>query len=200
MDADEILEATDKEELREKKSSRLKTEVAVAVALLATFLGICNVKDGNIVQAMEQAQAEKIDNYGWYQAKKTRLEFMAAEVDQLKLQAANKVGTEKDAYEALAAKVEKDIEAKTAELDDVKKKADDAVKDYDAWNAHDDQFDLCEGAISIAIALFAVTALTEKKWLFWIATVPAVTGVIFGIAGFAGWNLRLEWVMKFLGT
>ena len=31
--------------------------------LLATFMGICKVKDDNIVQAMQQAQADKIDNY-----------------------------------------------------------------------------------------------------------------------------------------
>jgi hypothetical protein len=38
------------------------------VAILATFLGICNVKDDNVVQAMLAAQAEKIDQWNFFQA------------------------------------------------------------------------------------------------------------------------------------
>jgi Domain of unknown function (DUF4337) len=43
--------------------SRLNTRVAVTVALLATFMGVCKVKDDNIVQAMQQAQADRIDHW-----------------------------------------------------------------------------------------------------------------------------------------
>jgi len=43
-----------------KRSRRLNTLVAISVALLATFMGICKVKDDNIVQAMQQAQAERL--------------------------------------------------------------------------------------------------------------------------------------------
>ena len=38
--------------------------VAISVAVLATFLGICNVKDDNLVQGMQAAQADKIDYWG----------------------------------------------------------------------------------------------------------------------------------------
>src|SRR5207253_6535858 len=57
-----------------KPKAHLNTWVAISVALLATFMGICKVKDDNIVQAMQQAQADKIDNYSWYQARNTREE------------------------------------------------------------------------------------------------------------------------------
>ncbi len=53
-------ENTDKADAAKAKS-RLNTLVAISVALLATFMGICKVKDDNIVQAMQQAQANKID-------------------------------------------------------------------------------------------------------------------------------------------
>ena len=46
--------------------SRLNAIVAVTVAVLATFMGICKVKDDNIVQAMQQAQADKIDHWSYY--------------------------------------------------------------------------------------------------------------------------------------
>ena len=37
---------------REASAVRLNAAVAVTVAVLATFMGICKVKDDNIVQAM----------------------------------------------------------------------------------------------------------------------------------------------------
>src|SRR4051794_2703471 len=63
--------------------ARLNTWVAITVALLATFMGICKVKDDNIVQAMQQAQADKIDHWSFYQARNIRQEVAQAELTQL---------------------------------------------------------------------------------------------------------------------
>src|SRR5476649_2835292 len=65
------------------KSSWLNPAVAITVALLATFMGICKVKDDNIVQAMQQAQADKIDHWSFYQARNIRQEIAQAELTQL---------------------------------------------------------------------------------------------------------------------
>ncbi len=59
--------------------------MAVSVAILATFMGTCNVKDDNAVQAMQAAQAEKIDMWGFYQARTIREEIALATVEQIKL-------------------------------------------------------------------------------------------------------------------
>src|SRR6185369_3287164 len=77
-----------KEKVEAKNTRKLNTLVAISVALLATFLGVCKVKDDNIVQAMQQAQADKIDNYSWYQARNIREEVAKATVAQLTAQAA----------------------------------------------------------------------------------------------------------------
>ena len=69
-------------------AARLTTHVAITVALLATFLGICKVKDDNIVQAMQQAQTDKLDHWNFYQARNIREEIAAAAVAQLKLASA----------------------------------------------------------------------------------------------------------------
>src|SRR2546423_7319358 len=63
--------------------ARLNTWVAITVALLATFMGICKVKDDNIVQAMQQAQAAKIDDWSFYQARNIRQEIAQATAAQL---------------------------------------------------------------------------------------------------------------------
>src|SRR6266478_10125139 len=70
-----------------KSRINLNTLVAISVALLATFMGICKVKDDNIVQAMQQAQADKIDSYSWYQARNIREEVARATIAQLTVQA-----------------------------------------------------------------------------------------------------------------
>src|SRR5258707_6618770 len=83
------------------KQSRinLNTLVAISVALLATFMGICKVKDDNIVQAMQQAQAVKIDDYSWYQARNIREEVARATVAQLTAQAAAAPAQAKPVFE-----------------------------------------------------------------------------------------------------
>ena len=55
--------------------------VALTVALLATFTGICKVKDDNIVQAMQQAEADRVDHWNFYQARNIRKEVGHDELD-----------------------------------------------------------------------------------------------------------------------
>src|SRR5436853_6487624 len=66
--------------------ARLNTWVAITVALLATFMGICKVKDDNIVQAMQQAQADKIDHWSFYQARNIRQEIAQSAVTELTIE------------------------------------------------------------------------------------------------------------------
>src|SRR5258708_34825573 len=67
------------------RARQLNTWVAITVALLATFMGICKVRDDNLVQAMQQAQADKIDHWSFYQARNIRQEIAQAQVDQLEV-------------------------------------------------------------------------------------------------------------------
>src|SRR5216110_573031 len=77
-------ENTDKADAADAKA-RLNTLVAISVALLATFMGICKVKDDNIVQAMQQAQADKLDHWNFYQARNIRQDVAEATALQLRL-------------------------------------------------------------------------------------------------------------------
>src|SRR6059036_3288294 len=72
---------------QDRQRAVLSTRVAITVALLATFLGICKVKDDNIVQAMQQAQADKLDHWNFYQARNLREEVAKATATQLRLAA-----------------------------------------------------------------------------------------------------------------
>ena len=172
------------------QKSHLNTWVALAVALLATFMGVCKVKDDNIVQAMQQAQADRLDHWSYYQARVNREETAKSTVELLKL---NNVDHKADeaikTYEARA----QDLESKKEEL---KKQAELDQKKYDDLNYRDDQFDLSDALL--AIAMLAVTSLTNKRWLFIAALVPTLFGVIMGIAGLVGWQIHPDALIRLL--
>src|SRR6059058_4047296 len=94
-------------ESRSERPSRLNAAVAITVALIATFTGICKVKDDNIVQAMQQAQADKIDHWAFYQARNLREEVAKAVLVQLRLQAADKTATQCAFYDEAIVQYEK---------------------------------------------------------------------------------------------
>ena len=77
---DTIEEVVDK---AEQASDRLNRVISVLVAVLATVMALFNVKDGNIVQAMAQAQARGVDAWSYYQAKSTKQSLAENMLDQL---------------------------------------------------------------------------------------------------------------------
>src|SRR5436189_632336 len=93
-----VSDANDTPASRDRATARLTAWVAITVALLATFLGICKVKDDNIVQAMQQAQADKLDHWNFYQARNIREEIAAATVAQLKLAGAGASPAQQASY------------------------------------------------------------------------------------------------------
>jgi hypothetical protein len=181
-----------------KARSKLNTLVAITVALLATFIGICKVKDDNIVQAMQQSQADKIDNYTWYQARNVREDIAKSTVAQLTAQAATVSPEARKVYDEQIAKFQA---LEKNEADKKQKQLDDAAaadKNYNDLNFHDDQFDLSDAMLALAISLLAVTALTQKRWLYYLALVPTVFGVLMGLAGLLGWNIHPDTLTKLL--
>jgi chromosome segregation ATPase len=177
-------------EKKEKPTSRLDSAIAICVAVVATFMAISNIKDGNIVQAMAQKQAKSVSTWSQYQAKSTKQNLAQSTKELAGLQhAAPDVLTH---YDTEIARYEK-------EKEEIKAQAEGLEKDYDDLNVHDDQFDMAEACMTVAIALFGVTALTRKRWLFWFAFGLASMGVVLGLAGFIGWSFHPDWLAKLLG-
>ena len=73
-------------------------------------------------------------------------------------------------------------------------------KEYDLLNFRDDQFDMSEAFMSIAIAVAAVASLVGSFWLLYVAWGSGAIGVVFWFAGFSGLNFRPEWLAQLLGT
>jgi len=69
---------------------------------------------------------------------------------------------------------------------------------YDALNYKDDQFDLSDAALSISLAMLAVTALTRRRWLLCLSLLFAGYGVVMGLAGLLGLQLHPDWLTRLL--
>jgi hypothetical protein len=199
MDVDPVEAAQEEKQEARRHDSALGNAVAVTVALLATFMGICKVKDDNVVQAMQQAQADKVDHWAFYQARNLREEVARATATQLRLSLIGVREPEKvAAVQAEIASYQR-LVADQAEKKDalrVQALADQAT--YDALNYRDDQFDLCDALLAVAISMLAVSTLTGKRWLFGLAMVPTAFGLAMGLAGLLGWHLHSETLARWL--
>jgi len=180
-----------------KKSGKLNAAVAITVALLATFMGICKVKDDNINQSMQQSQANKVDHWSYYQARNVREEVARATIDQLTV-AASAQGADKAAAQAAIARYTQIASNQAQKKAEAKAQAEQDQKDYDAANFRDDQFDLSDALLAIAISLLAITALTQQLWLYLAALVPIGFGVLMGVAGLAGWRIHPDALIALL--
>ncbi|HEX3067758.1 MAG TPA: DUF4337 family protein, partial [Thermoanaerobaculia bacterium] len=79
------IDETISEAVEHGSESRLNSIIALLVAIAATFMAVCNVKDGNIVQAMAQAQANGVDAWSYYQAKGTKQNLAISAREQVEL-------------------------------------------------------------------------------------------------------------------
>jgi hypothetical protein len=171
-------------------ASRLNMLVAITVAVLATFMGLCKVKDDNIVQGMQQAQANKLDHWAFYQARNIREEVLKSSRTQLELAALGAPAASQARYQAAIDASTKQAAEQARKKEELKAQAEQDQKDYDAANYRDDQFDLSDAFLAITVALLAVTSLTQQRWLYVLALLPASAGVLMGLAGLCGWSIH----------
>jgi uncharacterized membrane protein len=171
----------------EAKDKRLNSLVAVTVVMLSVFMGLAQVKDGNIVQGMQQAQSDAVDRWGEYQATRTKLHIDETALAQLNLLSAAEAPA---AAAAERARLTGEIAKYDKEAPELRAQAQGFQAQYDALNVHDDQFDASDALISIAISMAAVAALAESTPALYAAWLFAAGGLVMGLAGFFGWALR----------
>lgn len=181
----------------EGANKRLNNRVAVTVVLFSVALGLCNIKDGNIVQNMQQAKADAVDAWGEYQATRTKLHIDESAADQLAVLGVlahdqAPVAAREAALAAEMAKYRREAPALAA-------KARGFEAQYDALNVHDDQFDAADALMSIAVSAAAVAAVVEIVAVLAVAWVFGAFGVLMGVAGFAGWALHPDFLARLLG-
>jgi hypothetical protein len=181
----------------EAKDKRLNRMVAVTVVLLSIFMALCNIKDGNIVQAMQQAQADAVDGWNEYQA--TKIKLHVSETSRAQFALIAQTPAAKAQAETDMTSLDKDIAKYQAEIPALAKQAKGYSAQYDALNVHDDQFDASEAMITTAISLAAVAALSESFGLLYGSWVFGAFGIFLGVCGFAKWGFHPDILSNFLG-
>ena len=190
MDADVKTEGDDK---------RLNNRVAITVVILSVFVAVSNIKDDNINQAMQKAKQESVDAWAEYQASRIKLHVDENALTQLRaLESAGNIDRAISARQA--ADYEADIKKYEARSKETRAKAEALEREYDRLNFRDDQFDMSDAFLSIAIAVAAVAALADSFWLLYVAWASGAVGFAFGVAGFLGINFRPDWLAQLLGT
>ena len=155
-------------------------------------MALCNVKDGNIVQAMSQAQAHSIDAWSYFQAKSTKQSIAENSLELLKVQ-------NPSVNDSIIKKYETQIKRYETEKSEIKTQAEGFQKEYDDTNLFDDQFDMTDALLTISIAMFGITSLTQKKWLLYFSGIVSLMGIILGLAAFMKISLHSDLVSKILG-
>lgn len=180
----------------EAKDKRLNRLVAITVVTLSVFSGLCNIKDGNIVQAMAQAQSNAVDRWGEYQATKTKRHVV--DTAMLEIDAAT---GDRSAATARATIAQLTVESRkyAAEAPRLAAEAKGFADRYDALNVHDDQFDASEALIATAVSMSAVAALVESGAVLALAWIFGAFGLFMGICGFAGWAFHPDVLSNLLG-
>jgi hypothetical protein len=182
--------------------ARLNSLVAMLVAVAATFVALANVKDGNIVQAMSQAQSHAVDAWTYYQAKGVKENLAEASAEQLAVQRDTTPGLTAEARAVYERKID-EYKARAVtygtEKVAIKREAEGFEHEYDRLNVHDDQFDAAEACLTVSIALFGVTALTRKRWLLVLGLGFMAFGLIFGVSGFLGLGFHPDVLARVFG-
>jgi hypothetical protein len=197
---DVLEEITEPEESEEKDP--LLNWIAITVVVIAAFMGLSTVKAGNIAQAMNQVKSDEVNGWAYFQAKSTKQNLAEVALDEIRL--AGGAATLGPAARAAYAEKERFYAAEVARYEEekgvLKAEAESLGKQYVALNAKDDQFDLSDAVLAIALALMGVTALTRLRWLYWVAVGVAVFGLIVAGAGLLNVNLRLGALTSWLGA
>lgn len=184
-----------------RADDRLHSTIAILVALTATLMALCNIKDGNVVQAMSVARSRAVDTWTHFQAKSLKQALAQSALDWLELEldvndawkseVRARVGAKAGDYRAKVLRYE-------SEKDELRTRAEAFEREYVRLNVIDDQFDVAEACLSLALALFGITALTRRRRLLHLSLAFSAWGIAQGAAGFAGWNLQPGWLVRIL--
>src|SRR5450755_589086 len=156
--ADSIQEAT---EHGHGPPHSLNSRVGVAVAISATVMALTNIVGGEVVQEMNLTASEVNNAWAYFQAKSTKEHLAENSMQLLEAQgdltpsAASVLKPKLDRYRSDVARYEKE---KTT----IQKQAEALEGRRSLLEARAGRFGIAEAAFSLSLALFGLTALTQK--------------------------------------
>lgn len=158
--------------------------IAIVVAMLSAFLAVSNIKGGDITDAARDAQINVVDTWNQYQAKRLRQFMLQGFIRNAE---ANRDHLPNASLDSAITDWTEEVARYRDELKELSDKARGFEAEFEEARARDDLFDLADTFSTVALAMFALAALTRTRWLFWVAGASALTGIGYGIAAYSGW-------------
>ncbi len=178
--------------INQEQESKLNNMVGLVVLVLSVIMAFGKIKDDNIVQNIQQSKIQAVDTWNEYQAKKLKMHLAENNVLLLKALPAS------DHTASAIERLEKEVARYTREAVELKDAAQKHERKSEELSIRDDQLDLAEALLSIAIALAGITAITRQRWMLFTSAGFGTGGFIFTVAGFAGWDLHPDAVIRLL--
>lgn len=190
------------QELQEKsdRHDRFNGTIAIIVAIFSAFLAFSKIKDDNVVQAIQKAQADLTDSWNQYQAKRQRQFLLEIEIARLNILDPNE-NLKDSVKHTLLDSWQKETDRYKGELQDIVQKTSDLQASLDVYNDQDDLFDFSDAFLTLSLVLLALAALTRVQWLLASAVCVGVIGITYGLSGFFDFTaFKPAWLATVFGA
>ena len=197
-DAAELIAELSEERAEQKQEDRFNRGAALLIAVLAAVLAVGGLGGGNATDDMIISNIRASDTWAFYQAKNIRQTVYQLEADALAGELARTTGPERNALEERLADYRANITRYESEPDPdapddplrgegkrelrVQAQAFEAARDLAARK--DDNFDLAEVALQLALVLGSVAILATNRVVLAAAGLLGVIGTSLTINGF----------------
>lgn len=199
-DAAELIAELHEERAGHEADDRFRNRAALLIAILAAVLAIGGLGGGNATDDMVASNIKASDSWAFYQAKNVRQTMYEIAADELKSSLAS--GTVPVAGRAAAEARLKDYEGTIARYDsepdpkapndllkgegkkEIMARAKSHEAEFEEASERDNNFDLAEVLLQLALVLGSVAILALNRWVLSVSALLGLAGSLLTLNGF----------------
>jgi hypothetical protein len=199
-DAADLISEIHEQRAENEAAEGFRNRAALLIALLAAVLAIGGLGGGNATDDMVANNIKASDSWAFYQAKNVRQTMYEVAADDLQEQLAT--GALTPAGRAAAEQRLAKYKATIARYDDepdprapgdaqkgegkkqLKARAQSYENAYDVASQQDNNFDLAEVALQLALVLGSVAILATNRWILMLSLALGIAGSLLTLNGF----------------
>lgn len=196
-DAADLIAEIHEERAENEAAESFRNRAALLIAVLAAVLAVGGLGGGNATDDMVGNNIKASDTWAFYQAKNVRQTIYEIEAEKLKgaLAAGTVAPAERPAadarlkdYEATIARYDSEPDPNDPTKGEGKKELSAQAKAYEAAfeqaSARDNNFDLAEVALQLALVLGSVAILAVNRWILGLSLALGIAGSLLTLNGF----------------
>lgn len=196
-DAADLIAEIHEDRAENAAAETFRNRAALLIAMLAAVLAVGGLGGGNATDDMIANNIKASDTWAFYQAKNVRQTLYEIEAEKLKaelaavtLPAAGRSAAEArlKQYESTVARYDSEPDPSDPSKGEGKKELSAQAKAYEAAfdeaSARDNNFDLAEVALQLALVLGSVAILAVNRWILGLSLALGIVGSLLTLNGF----------------